>query len=243
LYIFVNKIVKLKIAIVEDEENIANLIALVLKELTTNIIKFDNGWKAIDGLLVDSYQLIILDVMLPGVNGYEICRKLRASGVKAPILMLTAKSEEDDKVNGLEIGADDYITKPFSNKELLARAKALLRRAESNSLQELKKEEAIKIGDLVINPLSRSLFKRSKEIELTAKEFDLLYLFMENAGRNFSRMDLLERVWGENFEGLEHTVNSNINRIRMKLEDDAAKPKYLLTVWGVGYKFAKNPEL
>ncbi len=231
----------LKIAIVEDEDNIANLIRLLLKEITTDITLYDNGWKAIDGILSENYSLIVLDVMLPGVNGYEICRKLRNSGVKTPILMLTAKSEEDDKVMGLEIGADDYLTKPFSNKELVARAKALIRRFESNTHAELKRGEAIKIGKLIINPTLRSFTKDDKNIELTPKEFDLLYLFMENSGRSFSRMDLLERVWGENFEGLEHTVNSNINRIRMKIEEDAAKPKYILTVWGIGYKFNKNP--
>jgi two-component system, OmpR family, alkaline phosphatase synthesis response regulator PhoP len=231
----------LKIAIVEDEDNIANLISLVLKEITTDIIRYDNGWKAIDGILSNNYNLIVLDVMLPGVNGYEICRQVRSSGINAPILMLTAKSEEDEKVMGLEIGADDYLTKPFSNKELLARAKALLRRFDFNTHAELKMSEAIMIGNLNINPQSRSVLKNNKEIELTPKEFDLLYLFMENAGRSFTRMDLLERIWGENFDGLEHTVNSNINRIRMKIEDDAAKPKYILTVWGVGYKFNKNP--
>ncbi len=231
----------LKIAIVEDDDNIANLISLLLKEFASDIILFDNGWKAIDAILSSQYHLIILDVMLPGVNGYEICRKLRSSGVKTPILMITAKAEEDDKVMGLEIGADDYLTKPFSNRELVARAKALIRRFDSNTDEELKKTEAIKIGQLIINPTSRSFSKEGKEIELTPKEFDLLYLFMENAGRSFSRIDLLERVWGESFDGLEHTVNSNINRIRMKIEDNAAKPQYLLTVWGVGYKFNKHP--
>ncbi|MFM2393749.1 MAG: hypothetical protein RLZZ546_1731 [Bacteroidota bacterium] len=233
----------MKIAIVEDEDNIANLISLVLKDIAEDIVIFDNGWKAVDGLMATNFTIIILDIMLPGISGIEICRRLRSNNIKTPILMLTAKSEEDDKVTGLEIGADDYLTKPFSNKELLARVKALIRRVDVTELQILKKDDAIKIGEIIISPLSRSLTKGNKEIELTAKEFDLLYLFMENAGRNFSRMDLLERVWGENFEGLEHTVNSNINRIRMKIEDDAAKPKYLLTVWGVGYKFAKNPEL
>jgi DNA-binding response OmpR family regulator len=215
----------------------------VLKDIAEDIVIFDNGWKAVDGLMATNFTIIILDIMLPGISGIEICRRLRSNNIKTPILMLTAKSEEDDKVTGLEIGADDYLTKPFSNKELLARVKALIRRVDVTELQILKKDDAIKIGEIIISPLSRSLTKGNKEIELTAKEFDLLYLFMENAGRNFSRMDLLERVWGENFEGLEHTVNSNINRIRMKIEDDAAKPKYLLTVWGVGYKFAKNPEL
>jgi two-component system, OmpR family, alkaline phosphatase synthesis response regulator PhoP len=232
----------LKIAIVEDDDNIAYLLSTILKEISTDITRFDNGWVAIDNLLTKTFDLIVLDVMLPGANGYEICRKIRGSSINTPILMLTAKSEEDDKVSGLELGADDYITKPFSNKELLARIKALMRRYDANLRMERKSADAIQIGKLTINPTSRTLLKDKTEIDLTPKEFDLLYLFMENAGRSFSRIDLLERIWGDHFDGLEHTVNSNINRLRMKIEENAAKPLYLLTVWGVGYKFSKNPQ-
>lgn len=231
----------MKIAIVEDDDNIANLLSTILKEITQDITRYDNGWKAIDNLLVKDFDLILLDVMLPGLNGFEICKKIRETAINTPILLLTAKSEEDDKVMGLEIGADDYITKPFSNKELLARIKAMLRRFDKSIQAERKISAAIQIGKLLINPASRTLLKENKEIDLTPKEFDLLYLFMENAGRSFSRLDLLDRVWGDHFDGLEHTVNSNINRLRMKIEEDASKPHYLLTVWGVGYKFNKNP--
>lgn len=231
----------MKIAIVEDDDNIANLLSTILLEITQDITRYDNGWKAIDNLLKKDFDLILLDVMLPGLNGFEICKKIRATAINTPILLLTAKSEEDDKVMGLEIGADDYITKPFSNKELLARIKAMLRRYEKSIQAERKTSAAIQIGKLLINPADRILLKDNKEIDLTPKEFDLLYLFMENAGRSFSRLDLLDRVWGDHFDGLEHTVNSNINRLRMKIEEDASKPHYLLTVWGVGYKFNKNP--
>jgi DNA-binding response OmpR family regulator len=230
----------MKIAIVEDDEQIAQLVKLILQEINEDIIIFNNGWKAIDEITKEKFELIILDIMLPGANGYEVCRKIRDKGIETPILMLTSKSDIDDKVHGLELGADDYLTKPFSNKELLARVKALLRRVDNTETKKLKNDSAIKIGNLTINPKTRSFIKEGAEIELTSKEFDLMYLFMSNAGRSFTRIELLERVWGDNFDGLEHTVNSNINRIRTKIEDNPNKPEYLLTVWGVGYKFSKK---
>jgi two-component system, OmpR family, alkaline phosphatase synthesis response regulator PhoP len=231
-----------KIGIVEDDEKLSALLKLVVAELTSDIDVYDNGWKALDGIAANTYDAVVLDVMLPGLNGIEICKQLRAKNNNVPILMLTAKSEEDDKVLGLETGADDYLTKPFSNKELLARIKSLLRRSDKVTTAEQKNTASITIGELTINPAERTLHKLNKEIELTSKEFDLLYLFMQNAGRNYTRIDLLERVWGENFDGLEHTINSNINRIRIKIESDPANPNYLLTIWGVGYKFNKNPQ-
>lgn len=142
----------------------------------------------------------------------------------------------------MDIGADDYLTKPFSNKELLARVKALLRRSEVKSNTDKKENQIITLGGLSLDMSKRILTKNKKEVNLTAKEFDIIQLFMSNAGRNFTRMDVLERVWGEQFEGLEHTVNSNINRLRNKIEEDPTKPKYIVTVWGVGYKFNKNLE-
>jgi len=232
----------MSIAIIEDEPNIRNLIKIILSELNLPIDEYDNGWKGLDGVVNKSYNLLILDLMLPGVNGIEICRKIRQTNNQMPILMLTSKSEEDDKIAGLDIGADDYLTKPFSNRELLARAKALLRRSESKSTLEKKDNHVFRLGTLTLDVSNRILTKQGNIVSLTAKEFDLIQLFMTNPGRNFSRMDVLERVWGEQFEGLEHTVNSNINRLRGKIEDDPAKPKYLVTVWGVGYKFNKNPE-
>jgi DNA-binding response OmpR family regulator len=231
------------IAIIEDDPNIRALVKIVLSELQLPIDEYDNGWQGLDNVLSKSYQLLVLDIMLPGVNGIEICRKLRQSNNPIPILMLTAKSEEDDKITGLEIGADDYLTKPFSNRELLARAKALLRRSDANQKNIIKENQIIKIGNLTLDISQRTLMNNNIEINLTAKEFDLIQLFMTNPGRNFTRIDVLERVWGEHFEGLEHTVNSNINRLRSKIEKDPAKPKYLVTVWGLGYKFNKTPEL
>jgi len=232
----------MSIAIIEDDANIRNLIKIVLSDLNVPIDEYDNGWKGLDGVTQKKYSLLVLDLMLPGVNGMEICRKIRQSNNTMPILMLTSKSEEDDKIAGLETGADDYLTKPFSNRELLARVKALLRRSEAKSIIDKKEYQIISIGSLVLDISNRVLTKNRIEVNLTAKEFDLIHLFMSNAGRNFTRMEVLERVWGENFEGLEHTVNSNINRLRSKIEEDPAKPKYLVTVWGLGYKFNKNPE-
>lgn len=228
------------IAIIEDDPNLRSLLKIVLSELNLQMDEFDNGWKGLDGVMQNNYRLLILDLMLPGISGIEICRKIRQSNNQLPILMLTAKSEEDDKIAGLEIGADDYLTKPFSNRELLARAKALLRRSEAKNQSGNSENKIISIGNLKLDIANQLLTKNNVEVRLTSKEFDLIKLFMTNTGRNFSRMDVLERVWGEQFEGLEHTVNSNINRLRSKIEDDPANPTYLVTVWGLGYKFNKN---
>lgn len=229
----------MKFAIVEDDTQISNLIEILLKDISPDIDLFDNGWKALDHLSTTKYDLIILDIMLPGVNGLEICKTLRKQGKNTPVLMLTSRSEEEDIVAGLEMGADDYLTKPFSIKELMARVRALLRRSDNAKKELLIEQKAIEIGELYINPEQRSFHKNGILIELTMKEFDLLHIFMENPGRTFSRLDLLERIWGEHFEGLEHTVNSNINRLRMKIENDPSNPEYVMTVWGVGYRFNK----
>lgn len=230
----------MSIAIIEDDPNIRALIKIVLSELGVTIDEYENGWKGMDGVMNKSYQLLVLDLMLPGVNGMEICRKIRQTDNRLPILMLTSKSEEDDKIAGLDMGADDYLTKPFSNRELLARAKALLRRSEVKTKTDQRENYIIAVGNLKLDITNQYLTKNNEEVRLTAKEFDLIKLFMTNTGRNFSRMDVLERVWGDQFEGLEHTVNTNINRLRSKIEDDPANPKYLVTVWGLGYKFNKN---
>jgi DNA-binding response OmpR family regulator len=232
----------MSIAIIEDDPNIRSLLKIILSEMNLPIDEYDNGWKGLDALTQKKYSVLVLDLMLPGVNGMEICRKIRQANNQMPILMLTSKSEEEDKIAGLDIGADDYLTKPFSNGELLARVKALLRRSEAKSFIYKKEYQIISIGSLALDISNRVLTKNGIEVNLTVKEFDLVHLFMSNAGRNFTRMEVLERVWGENFEGLEHTVNSNINRLRSKIEDDPTNPKYLITVWGLGYKFNKNPE-
>jgi DNA-binding response OmpR family regulator len=186
----------------------------------------------------DNYDLVILDLMLPGLDGIEICQRLRRKSSYVPILMLTAKSSEMDRVVGLEVGADDYVTKPFSIRELLARVKAIFRRVDE--LTDGAKEESlavIRAGNLVIDPMKRSAHIAGRAVDLTAKEFDLLLHFASNPGKVYTRSQLLDIVWGYGHEGYEHTVNSHINRLRAKIEEDPTHPIYVLTVWGVGYKF------
>jgi DNA-binding response OmpR family regulator len=183
--------------------------------------------------------------MLPKLDGLEICKKLRAEEIQTPILMLTARSEEFDKVLGLELGADDYLTKPFSIRELLARIKANLRRVEveHKSSQSLVENRKLVFKDLVIDPQKRKVTLNDEVISLTPKEFELLQLFASNPGKAFSRQELLEKIWGYQFEGYDHTVNSHINRLRNKIEEEPSDPYYLKTVWGVGYRFAELEEL
>lgn len=230
------------IAVIEDDPSIRELIRIILSDLNIEIDCFENGWKGLDAIQSKEYELLVLDLMLPGVNGLEITRKIRQENAKLPILILTSKSEDEDKIAGLETGADDYLTKPFSKGELTARVRALLRRAGIKKKTAYIENSIISIGELTLDIENHLLTKNNREINLTVKEFDLIKLFMTQPGRNFTRQDVLERVWGEQFEGLEHTVNSNINRLRLKIEDNPAQPLYLVTVWGVGYKFNKNTD-
>jgi DNA-binding response OmpR family regulator len=197
----------------------------------------DAGWTQITS---QPYDLIILDLMLPGIDGLEICRRIRSRPAYTPILMLTSKSTELDRVLGLEIGADDYVTKPFSIRELMARVKAIFRRIdELQSDRRQDKQSLIRAADLNIDPQRRTVNLSDRTIDLTAKEFDLLLHFAQHAGRVFTRSQLLDEVWGYSHDGYEHTVNSHINRLRAKIEANPAQPCYILTVWGVGYKFAE----
>jgi len=229
-----------KILVIEDNKEIAGLISMHLKDLDCEVQTVHDG---LDGLQLsekNSYDLIILDLMLPRLDGIEICKKIRNKENYTPILMLTAKSSEVDRVIGLEVGADDYLPKPFSVRELVARVKALFRRVEAFS-QNTQTTSELQFDELNINTDKRTVTVANKTLDLTAKEFDLLAFFASSPGRVYSRTKLLDQVWGYGHEGYEHTVNSHINRLRAKLEANPAKPKYLLTVWGVGYKF--NPEL
>ncbi len=182
------------------------------------------------------WDLIILDLRLPGIDGLEICRRIRQNSSTVPILMLTSKSSELDRVVGLEIGADDYVTKPFSVLELIARVKAILRRAELSRGAGAEEDRGVEIGCVAIDPTTRGARIRGEAIELTAREFDLLFHFATHPGRVFRRLELLDSVWGYGHEGYEHTVNSHINRLRSKIEVDPAQPELIVTVWGVGYK-------
>jgi DNA-binding response OmpR family regulator len=227
-----------KILIIEDNRDLARLLESHLRDLAFQV---DLSFDGIAGLAradSDNYDLVILDLMLPGLDGVEICQRLRRKSSYVPILMLTARSSEMDRVVGLEVGADDYVTKPFSIRELLARVKAIFRRVDE--LMDGAKEDrpaVIRTGDLVIDPAKRSAHMAGHLIDLTAKEFDLLLHFARNPGKVYTRSQLLDIVWGYGHEGYEHTVNSHINRLRAKIEEDPAHPEYVLTVWGVGYKF------
>ena len=200
-----------------------------------------DGRTGLDRALAESFDLVILDIMLPGVDGLEICRRLRTEKPELPILMLTARTTELDRVLGLEMGADDYLTKPFSVRELVARVKAIFRRMEVFDAQPEPKK--LSLGPVEIDADSRRVLIDSEPVDLTAREFDLLTFFARHPGRVFTRGQLLDKVWGYTHEGYEHTVNTHINRLRGKLETDPSHPRFILTVWGVGYRFPTIEEL
>jgi len=231
------------VLIVEDDQDIAHLVALHLKDIDCEVETVADGKTGLERAQDGEHDLIILDLMLPGVDGLEICRRVRSRADYTPILMLTARTSEFDRVLGLELGADDYLTKPFSILELVARVKALFRRMEALASQDDLAENApLRLRDLSIEPDKRSVEVRGEAVQLTAKEFDLLLHFARYPGRVFTRAQLLDQVWGYGHEGYEHTVNSHINRLRSKIEEDPAKPRYVLTVWGIGYRFSEPEE-
>lgn len=234
-----------RILVVEDEDDIADLVQLHLGDLGHSVDVVGNGTEGLERALNHDYDLVILDIMLPGMDGFDVCKRLRAEKRSLPILMLTAKSEELDKVLGLELGADDYITKPFSIRELIARVKAIFRRIELDRSDGLSEDDEapIALGELVIEPKKRKVRRGGESIELTNKEFELLLLFARHPGRVYSRQELLEQVWGYQHSGYSHTVNTHINRLRNKIEDDPSEPRYVKTVWGVGYRFVEREEL
>ena len=234
-----------RVLIIEDDKDIIDLIEIHLKDLGYELDKAFNGESGLEKALSGEFNLIILDLMLPKLEGLEVCKRIREKNRALPILMLTSKSEELDKILGLEVGADDYITKPFSIRELIARVKANLR-----SIEAIKNEisKAGELNELCFDQLSIDMEKRKvllggKKVELTAKEFDLLSYFALHPGKNFTREQLLNTVWGYQFSGYDHTVNSHINRLRSKIEKNPAEPRYIKTVWGVGYRFVEAEEL
>ena len=228
-----------ELLIVEDDPKIIELLTLHLKDIGFNVSSESNGVAGASAALEGDFALVILDIMLPGMDGLGICRKIRESGKRVPILMLTAKAEEFDKVLGLELGADDYLTKPFSIRELIARVKALLRRSESQIDAAPQSGGVLRYGSLTINTEMRTVHLEGNPVDLTAKEYDLLVLFAENPGRAYERKQLLDLVWGYQFEGYQHTVNSHINRLRNKIEKDPSQPEFIKTVWGFGYRFTR----
>ncbi len=225
-----------RILVIEDDQDINTLIAMNLKDMNHDVDTCDHGGRGFEMAKGGQYDLLVLDLMLPQMDGLEICRSLRAANVFTPILMLTARDSEADRVVGLEMGADDYLTKPFSVRELQARVKAMLRRMDMLNKPQPEADQLV-IDELIINVGKRKVLLSNAEIELTSTEFDLLIYMARQPGMVFSRTQLLDNVWGYQHSGYEHTVNSHINRLRNKLEKDPSKPEYILTVWGVGYKF------
>ena len=226
-----------RILIVEDDRDISNLIKMHLQDMGATVSCQYDGLTAWQDFQKNNYDLVVLDIMLPVMDGLEVCKKIRASDTDyTPILMLTSRSSEMDRVLGLELGADDYLTKPFALLELVARVKALFRRIDAMQSHDVNHQK-IAFNGLSIDPQSRQVTRDSVVLELTAKEFDLLMYFAQHPGQVFNRMQLLDQVWGYSHEGYEHTVNSHINRLRSKLETDSRNPRYIKTVWGVGYQF------
>jgi len=230
-----------KILVVEDDPDISSLVRLHLADAGYEVELEANGQIGLDRALNEAFDLAILDIMLPGVDGLEICRRLRTEKPELPILMLTARTTELDRVLGLEMGADDYLTKPFSVRELVARVKAIFRRMNVFDTQPQPKK--LTHGPVEIDADSRRVLIEREPVELTAREFDLLIFFARNPGRVFTRGQLLDKVWGYTHEGYEHTVNTHINRLRRKLETDPSHPRFILTVWGVGYRFSTTEEI
>jgi two-component system alkaline phosphatase synthesis response regulator PhoP len=228
-----------RVLIIEDDREISDLISIHLKDMDLDVSQSYDGKDGLLKAVNEKFDLIILDIRLPYLDGLELCKKIRMEKIQSLVLILTSKSEEIDKVLGLEIGADDYLTKPFSIRELVARVKALLRRREMfmTSQETGVEDKELKIGDLMINEGMRKVRIRGKSIDLSPKEFDLLVLLASNPGKTYTRMQLLNKIWGYEFEGFEHTVNSHINRLRSKVEQDMHEPEYILTTWGIGYKF------
>ncbi|MBI5612907.1 MAG: response regulator transcription factor [Gammaproteobacteria bacterium] len=228
-----------RILVIEDDHDISHLLALNLRGLGHEVCLAASGTEGLGRAQAARYDLIVLDLRLPGIDGLEVCRRLRQRPDYTPILMLTARCTELDRVLGLEIGADDYLTKPFSVPELLARVKALFRRIEAMAATaSAKAPPVLRAGELTIDSTRRRATLGERIVELTAKEFDLLAHFAAHPGQVYTRAQLLDAVWGYGHDGYEHTVNSHINRLRAKIEADPTEPRYILTVWGVGYKFS-----
>lgn len=228
-----------RILLVEDDLEISKLLNLHFDAGLYQLTSCSKAHEAIDKASSGDFNLILLDITLPDGNGLEICKTLRQKAVQTPIAMLTCHSEEADKVLALELGADDYITKPFGILELMARVKALIRRSEKDEPKPEPEDKLILFKEIAIDSNKMKASFKGRRLDLTPKEFDLLRLLASNPGKTFSRHDLLEQIWGYSFEGYEHTITSHINRLRIKIESDLNHPQYILTSWGKGYRFTE----
>ena len=224
-----------KILVLEDEASIRSFIVINLRRAGYDVIEAETGEEALERLRANpDTKVALLDIMLPGIDGFEVCRRIRATNTKIGIIMLTARSQEMDKVTGLMTGADDYVTKPFSPAELTARIDAIFRRIGGGVSAN---QELLTQGPFVMNTRNHTLEKNGNRIRLTQVEYSILKLFMQNPGRALSREDILTAVWGRDYEGELKIVDVNIRRLRIKIEDDTANPTYITTVWGFGYKW------
>lgn len=227
-----------RVLLVEDDVQLADLLSLHLRDEGLEVVHCARGDDGLRRFEQGGWDALVLDIMLPGVDGLEICRRARAEPRYTPVIVISARSTEVHRILGLELGADDYLPKPFSVLELVARLRALLRRVDALSQNARIDAGVLSIDGLDIDPLAREVRVDGARLELTPREFDLLYFFARHPGQVFSRMALLDAVWGYQHDGYEHTVNTHINRLRAKIEADPAQPARILTVWGRGYKFA-----
>jgi two-component system alkaline phosphatase synthesis response regulator PhoP len=228
---------KTSLLIIEDDDNISTAIEEYFSRAGYAVRTAPDGLAGIEAVVRNRPDVVILDLMLPKMDGLAVCKELRQKNPQMPILMLTAKDDVVDKVLGLEMGADDYITKPFSLREVEARIKSVLRRAAAMASDDVKDETPIVRGNLRVDPVRREVTIAERQVELTPKEFDLLRLFAANPGRVFPRKYLLEKIWDYSYEGYDRTIDSHINRLRAKIEVNPDNPQLVLTVWGIGYKF------
>ncbi len=232
-----------RILIIEDDALIVDLVCIHLRTFPAHLFTANTGRGGLEQLNHHSVDLCILDVMLPDMNGVDICRQIRQRDNFTPILMLTAKAQEADKVAGLEAGADDYLTKPFGIQELMARVRAMFRRSDLGQATPSVAPSIITHQALRIHTTDRIVTINDNRVELTPKEFDLLVVLAQNPGKSYSRKELLHLVWDYHTVGYEHTVTAHVNRLRNKIEPDFAQPTYILTAWGVGYRFAEPEKL
>lgn len=228
-----------KILVVEDETAIREFVVINLQRAGYDVTEADSGEKALQIYSENpNFDVAVLDIMMPGIDGISVCKELRKQSNEIGIIMLTAKTQEMDKITGLMTGADDYVTKPFSPSELVARVDAVYRRvALAQMRSENKFKEELKSGDFILNMRNRTLLKRGELVELTQVEFQIMEYFFSNSSTALSRTDILNHVWGEDYAGEEKIVDVNIRRLRMKIEDEPSVPKHILTVWGLGYKW------
>jgi len=233
-----------QVLLVEDDPEVGALVCEELRDHGCTVDWHKTGTGGWDQFRTEAPTLIVLDLRLPSTDGMDLLRRIREVDPHIPVVILSAKAEKRDVVRGLELGADDYVTKPFSSDELIARIDALLRRVEAERTRDTRSEdESIEVGPLTVYPQQHRTLLNGTEVDLTPKEFDLLLTFARNPGQAFSRGELLRRVWGEEFDGFDHTVNTHINRLRDKIEPDPDDPTLIQTVWGVGYRFADPEEL